>query len=62
MPLWDHLFGTFSQPGAVPVAIGVQHPAYDSVRGSFAMLVPELVETARLLRGKPVDDPSVAGG
>lgn len=61
MPLWDHLFGSFTQPGETPVAIGVKHPAYDSVRGTFAMLVPELVETARLLRGKPVEDPSVPG-
>lgn len=61
MPLWDHLFGSFTQPGPQPVAIGVNHPAYDSVRGTFAMLVPELKETARLLRGKPVVDPSVPG-
>lgn len=61
MPIWDHLFGSFSQPGPEPVVIGVSHPAYDSVRGTFAMLVPELTETARLLRGKAVEDPSAPG-
>ncbi|MGE5517581.1 MAG: sterol desaturase family protein [Bacteroidota bacterium] len=61
MPIWDHLFGTFTQPDPKPVAIGVQHPCYETVRGSFAMLLPELGETARLMVGKPVDDPSVPG-
>lgn len=59
MLVWDHLFGTFRQPGSEPVAMGVQHPAYDSVIGSFGMLVPELVETARLALGQDADDPSV---
>lgn len=59
MLFWDHLFGTFRQPGSEPVLMGVRHPAYDTVGGSFRMIIPELVETARLLLGKKVDDPSV---
>lgn len=59
MPLWDHLFGTYAQPPQAPVAIGIQHPAYGSVPGAFAMLLPELVETTQLVAGKPVNDPSV---
>jgi|AGTN01.3.fsa_nt_gi Sterol desaturase len=59
MLIWDHLFGTFRQPGPQPVPMGVNHPAYETVGGSFRMIIPELLEVWRLLRGRKVYDPSV---
>ena len=61
MPLWDRVFGTFRDPQETEIAIGINHPAYDTLAGCGRMIGLEFYETARLLLGLPVQDPSVGG-
>lgn len=48
MLLWDHLFGTFRQPPAEALPLGVDEPAYRTTKGSMGMLILEWVEAAGL--------------
>jgi sterol desaturase/sphingolipid hydroxylase (fatty acid hydroxylase superfamily) len=58
LPIWDRVFGTFREPQETNIAIGINHPAYETVGGCARMLVIEVYETARLLMGRPIHDPS----